>query len=155
MQTADQLPAKRGRGRPSKYTPELIAKAWKYVHHYAETGDVVPSLAGLSQELNLNRETVHAWANDKNKREFSNIVRDIKSQQERALINGGLKSEYNPTIAKLMLSKHGYTENNANNQGNSGITVQVNRGGVVLKSGGQTLEVSTDQTTGRTIDHED
>ena len=159
MQTADDIkPIKKSRkgigGRPSKYTPEVIRKAKDYIENYEQYGDSIPSIAGLSQELDIARETLQVWKNDKNKSEFSNIIKALSAAQERKLLNGGLNSSLNSTITKLVLSKHGYTENNSNNQGNSGITVQVNRSGVVLKSGGQTLEVQADDTPGRTIEHD-
>ena len=160
MQTAEALPAKQKKsrkgigGRPSKYTPEVLMKAKEYVENYENYGDTIPSIAGLCQEIDLSRETVHAWAKDKNKKQFSDIIKALSFAQERKLLNGGLTSQLNPTITKLVLSKHGYHDNPQGNQGNSGITVQVNRGGVVLKSGGQTLEVSTDaETTGTTLEH--
>ena len=158
MQTAEETKPVKSRkgigGRPSKYTPELLRKAREYVDSFEQTGDLIPSIAGMSQELDIARETLQVWKNDKNKSEFSHIMRDLESKQERVLLTNGLNSTFNTTIAKLVLSKHGYTENNANNQGNTGITVQVNRTGVVLKSGGQTLEVQADSAPGRTIEHD-
>ena len=140
-------------GRPSKYNPALISKARQYLDNYEQTGDEVPTLAGLAQEIDLSRETVHKWSNDRSKKEFSDIVRSIAYAQERKLINAGLTGKYNSVITKLLLGKHGYTENSDKNQGNSGITVQVNRGSVKLKSGGQELEIDTTEDTGRTIEH--
>ena len=79
-----------------------------------------------------------------------------KNEQELKLVNGGLTSQYNAPIAKLLLTKHGYTDNPQANQADTGIQVTVNRGSVTLKSGGQTLQVSTEQDTGpaeRVIEH--
>lgn len=34
----------------------------------------------------------------------------LGSEQEERLINNGLGGQYNPTIAKVLLTKHGYTD---------------------------------------------
>jgi len=159
MQTADDIkPIKKSRkgigGRPSKYTPELLMKANEYLNTYEELGHRIPTLAGLSLHIGINKETAQVWSKDKNKRQFSVLCDRIRMIQEQLLLDNGLDSTWNSNITKLVLSKHGYTENNSNNQGNSGITVQVNRSGVVLKSGNQTLEVHADDTPGRTIEHD-
>jgi len=141
-------------GRPTKYTAEVIRKATDYIENYESYGDTIPSIAGLAQEIELSRETIHTWAKDKNKKQFSDIIKALSYAQERKLLNGGLKAELNPTITKLVLSKHGYHDNPQANQGSSGITVNVNRSGVVIKSGGETLAIEADQPKGVTIDHE-
>lgn len=97
-------------GRPSIYTPELLAKARDYVENYADYGDLIPSIAGLACELKISRDTCHTWAKDEDKPEFSDIVRDISQYQERKLLSGGLSGDFNPTIAKLIMSKHGYSD---------------------------------------------
>jgi hypothetical protein len=98
-------------GRPSKYSDETCRKARLYVDGgYAELGDVVPQIAGLACVIGINRDTVYEWASDPEKKEFSDIVAGCLSTQERKLVNGSLKGELNPTITKLLLTKHGYTE---------------------------------------------
>lgn len=98
-------------GRPTKHTDEAIEKARAYVNGgYLKAGDVIPQIAGLAAELGIRRETVHVWANDPEKQEFSNIVAQCLGAQERHLLNGSLTGDLNPTIAKLILTKHGYSE---------------------------------------------
>lgn len=150
----DQPVKKHAGGRPTKYTPELLRKAAEYLEDYETYGDVIPSVAGLAQVIDVTRDRLHVWANDKNKKEFKYMMLKLKSIQEAALLSGGLSSKFNPTITKLVLSKHGYHDNPQANQGSAGITVNVNRGGVVIKSGGETLAIETDQPKGVTIDHE-
>lgn len=94
-------------GRPTDYTPELVKQAWDYVNRTEYTA--VPSVAGLCCEININRTTAYEWAKDSNK-EFSNILAKIAQKQESLLIEKGLKSEFNSTITKLMLTKHGYSD---------------------------------------------
>lgn len=97
-------------GRPTDYTPELVAKAWEYANGgWREVGDKVPSVAGLACEIGVRRETCHAWAKDPEK-EFSNILSVIAERQERELVNNGLEGVFNAPITKMMLSKHGYSD---------------------------------------------
>jgi hypothetical protein len=97
-------------GRPTDYTPEIIAAAWIYANGgWKDVGDLVPSVAGLACEIGIRRETCHAWAKEPNN-EFSNILKVIAEKQERALLNNGLSGAFNPPITKMMLSKHGYSD---------------------------------------------
>ena len=95
-------------GRPTDYTPELVEAAWDYALGNWQQ-DKVPSVAGLACAIGVRRETCHAWAKDKDK-EFSNILSKIAETQERVLINKGLDGQFNASITKLMLSKHGYSD---------------------------------------------
>ena len=96
--------------RPTDYTPELIAKAYDYLENYAEYGDLVPTVAGMACELNVRRETLHAWGRDADKPEFSHILTRVMEAQERKLVSGGLGGLFNPAITKMMLTKHGYSD---------------------------------------------
>lgn len=60
--------------------------------------------------LGIRRETVHAWRKDDDKQEFSNIVEEILAEQAKRLLEKGMSGDYNASIAKLLLSKHGYVE---------------------------------------------
>ena len=97
-------------GRPSKYTPELLEKAAKYMVAYKKEGDLIPSVAGLSLYLDIARSTVYDWAEDSDKEEFSDILGRILSKQESLLLNNGLSGDFNAQITKLVLGKHGYKE---------------------------------------------
>ena len=140
-------------GRPSKYNPELIMKSLEYLDTYQEKGHTIPTSAGLCLAIGISKETCNQWEKDKNKSQFSEVCRRIRLIQEQSLLDKGLEGTWNSNIAKLVLSKHGYTDNPQGNQGPAGITVQVNRGSVKLKSGGQELEIDTTEDTGRTIEH--
>ena len=97
-------------GRPTDYTPELVAKAWEYANGgWAERGDLVPSVAGLAALIGVSRVTCYDWAKDESK-EFSYILEKIGTEQERDLINGGLSGKFNAPITKMMLTKHGYSD---------------------------------------------
>jgi len=98
-------------GRPTKYNDEILAKARAYVDGgYIECGDVIPQMAGLAIELDISRETIYDWSDDPDKKEFSDIVAKCLRAQERKLLNGSLSGTLNSTIAKLILTKHGYSE---------------------------------------------
>ena len=99
--------------RPTDYTPQLLEKARDYLANYqVNYGDVVPQIAGLACALNVSRETIYAWSKEDDKEEFSDIVEQLRGNQERTLINGGLKGDLNASITKLALVKHGYQDQN-------------------------------------------
>lgn len=97
-------------GRPSLLDnkKELIDRIMDYIENHLEVGDVVPSIAGLACELMVTRETVYKWARDDN--DISDTLAILNQRQERLLTSGGLSSTMNPTITKLMLANHGYSE---------------------------------------------
>ena len=96
-------------GRPSKYTPELLDKANAYLEEvYIDRGDVVPSIAGLARYLDVSRETLRLWQHEHE--EFFAICKRLMAEQERLLLAGALTNEFNSTISRLMLTKHGYSE---------------------------------------------
>ncbi len=96
-------------GRPSKFGPDIIAKAKKYRDGgWVKEGDAVPQLAGLACYLKINRSTVQDWMAKYD--QFSAICDDIMVAQERALANGGLVGGFAAPITKMMLAKHGYQD---------------------------------------------
>lgn len=102
-------------GRPSIYSEEMVAKAQGYLEGFESIdpvldNEVIPTVAGLSIHLGISRDTVYDWAKQKDKEDFSYIVTQILASQESSLVNNGLRGSFNPTIAKLMLTKHGYSE---------------------------------------------
>lgn len=98
-------------GRPSEYNEEILAKANAYLDNYeTEYEHAIPSVAGLAKVLNKSRETLYDWAKQEDKKAFSDILRQIVSNQEFVLLNKGLKSEFNAAITKLALGKHGYSD---------------------------------------------
>ncbi|ENZ0174709.1 DNA-packaging protein [Providencia stuartii] len=95
-------------GRPSKFA-ESLAKAKEYLMGGYETvGDVIPSVAGLACYLGVSRKTVYEWV--KESTDLSDTLEGILAMQENKLINKGLNGDFNPTITKLMLANHGYSE---------------------------------------------
>lgn len=97
-------------GRPTVYSADLLKRARGYLTAYKDMGDAIPSIAGLACVLGVTRETCHTWRNDPDKSEFSDILAELLQRQERELVNRGLGGDFNSTITKLILSKHGYSD---------------------------------------------
>lgn len=97
---------KRPVGRPTKYTPELIAECYKYLEDY----NTIPSIAGLAVRLKVHRDTLHTWAKDDDKEEFSDIYEHLMALQEDELLRNGLNGNWNASMTKAILTKHGYSD---------------------------------------------
>ncbi len=111
-------PIKRSVGRPTSYTEEILLKTITYVESCNDIDEDkessikakvnLPSIEGLAYEIKINRDTIYEWC--KVNKDFSDIIDDLKAKQARILLNKGLSGEYNSTIAKVLLTKHGYRE---------------------------------------------
>lgn len=100
---------KRGRGRPSEYDDEKLAKTLEYLETHKLLGDPVPTIEGLCDELKVSKTTLYAWAEAHP--ELLDALERLKAKQGRLLQSGGLMSKYAPVITKLMLSaNHGMRE---------------------------------------------
>ena len=95
-------------GRPSLLTPELIAKAREYLFGYEEQGDVIPSVSGLACWLGVAKSSVYLYAQQND--DFSDTLDAIQAKQETLTLNKGMTGDFNPTIAKLVLANHGYSD---------------------------------------------
>lgn len=102
-------------GRPTDYTPKILKAAKEYADLASELAikadiqnTACPSIAELALTLKVARSTIYLWA--KEHPEFSDILERIMAAQEMRLTDNGLNGTYNPTIAKVMLTKHGYTD---------------------------------------------
>lgn len=129
-------------GRPTKYNRNVLDQTYEYINKWKSLGHKIPSIAGLAQVLDTDRETISEWASQDDKPEFSRMVRKLQSSQELALTENGLDGTYNSGITKLILSKHGYTDSD-NKQGVS-VNVTINRGSTEIEVKGQTLEIEND-----------
>lgn len=110
-------------GRPLTYSKDILDNAEKYlelcqdeeVEQEKKEGFVtykikakLPTKGGLARHLGVSRDTLYEWA--KEYKEFSYIMETLGAEQEDRLINSGLSGDYNPTIAKVLLTKHGYID---------------------------------------------
>ena len=99
------------RGRPTKYTPELLARAHAYLNGEWDDGvDVVPSHVALFLFLDISRSNGYDWATHDDKQEFSDILDKCMAMQQKILVSKGLSNDFNSAITKLMLGKHGIHE---------------------------------------------
>ena len=96
--------------RPTEYDSKVLELAEDYLESYGHLGEVVPTVVGLCRHINRARSTVYEWASHKDKSEFSDIVLRVSELQELDLVNGGLRGELNPQIAKTMMARHGYSD---------------------------------------------
>ena len=97
-------------GRPSKYNDQTVQKVADYMECWESLGDIIPSIAGLAVYLKVSRDSIHTWRNEEGKEEFSDMLDELLANQEKILISKGLDSSFNSTIAKLALTKHGYSD---------------------------------------------
>lgn len=96
-------------GRPTIYNEDILSKAREYLNNLP-TDEVIHSIEGLADFLDINRSTIYDWSKQEDKKEFSNIVDKILNLQGKTLINGGVSGKFNSSITKVMLTKHGYRE---------------------------------------------
>lgn len=113
--------------RPIEYRPEIVDKVKQYlkecvdeIEEYHKTrgekSDTyerivkvkIPTIEGLAVYLGVNRSTLYEWKDTY--KEFSDIIEELQAIQADRLLNNGLNGSYNSTIAKVLLTKHGYRE---------------------------------------------
>ena len=113
--------------RPTEYKEEFIGKVKEYlalcvdeVNEYHKTrGEKsdsydrlvrvrLPTIEGLAVFLGISKNTIYEWC--KVHKEFSDVIDELRETQADRLVNSGLSGDYNPNIAKVLLTKHGYRE---------------------------------------------
>lgn len=105
-------------GRPTIYNEEILTKVTEYIDSCKDIEEDkenkisrkvnIPTIEGLAVYLHINKDTIYTWR--KEKKEFSELIEVLLDEQAKRLVNNGLAGTYNPTIAKVLLTKHGYTE---------------------------------------------
>lgn len=68
----------------------------------------LPTIEGAAEYLGVDRNTLYNW--EEIYPEFLRVMGELRAKQARMLIENGLSGDYNPTIAKVLLTKHGYRE---------------------------------------------
>ncbi|WP_371865580.1 terminase small subunit [Neisseria yangbaofengii] len=84
-----------------------MAAAQIYIENLP-AGEALPTLAGLALYLGKNRSTLAEYT--RQSPEIAAVAEQVQTMQEIRLINGGLTGEYNAAFAKLLLTKHGYSD---------------------------------------------
>lgn len=117
-------------GRPTTYREEMPDLVMEYLKtrqdvyedvpkcENPETGAItytkrqkvsMPTLEGLSSFLGTTKTAMLSW--EKQFPKFHCALEEVRRAQHDRLMDKGLSGEYNPTIAKLVLSSnHGYAE---------------------------------------------
>ena len=107
-------------GRPTKLTPELTLKAYDYLKPNFD----LPTIEGLALELDITRDTLYQW--EKENEEFSYILGKLRLLQANKLIQKSITGQYNATISKMMLTKHGYVEKSETDVTSAGERIETN-----------------------------
>lgn len=104
--------------RPTLYSPEILEKTRQYILNCNDTPENkelnipkqvnLPTIEGLAYEIKINKDTIYAWCREHE--EFSDVIDDLRAKQAKSLMNNGLSGNYSPVIAKVLLTKHGYTD---------------------------------------------
>jgi hypothetical protein len=103
-----------------------VEAAKEYINGgYTAHNHAIPSIAGLSLVLGVTRGTIREWAN--NVDEFSTIVEHLLAKQEQELVSNGLAGTFNPSISKLILTKHGYSDKIEQEISGNGINLVINK----------------------------
>lgn len=129
-------------GRPSKYDPIFIEEVSKYLEerqdeiaeYHKTRGEKsdsfdrlvrvkLPTIEGFALFIGVNKTTLYEW--EKEHPEFSNALDHIRTKQQERLIDGGLSGDYNPMIAKLVLSANHNMREKTELTGQDGGPVQV------------------------------
>lgn len=97
-------------GRPTDYDEDMVQAVYDYLESYEGMGHVVPTIAGLSRVMKVSRDTIWRWSKDENKSQFSDAIAELEAEQELKTISGSMTGDYNATISKLILTKHGYSD---------------------------------------------
>ena len=112
--------------RPTIYSEEIVNEAWNYIGYSNDVHNAkgektevrLPTVEGLALHLEISRSTLYLW--QKEHEEFSDIIETLLQKQAQSLVNNGLHGSYNPTIAKVLLAKHGYKDEIKTEQQHSG-----------------------------------
>jgi len=95
-----ELPA--GPGHPTTYSAKMLQAAENYLKNHEETGDPVPTIEGLADELGKTFKTLYNWRD--HFPEFRELLERLSHKQGRLLQSKGLKKETDSGITKLLLS---------------------------------------------------
>ena len=95
--------------RPTIYSDDILTLAEDYRDNLPND-EVIHTVEGLADHIKIARSTIYKWSKEEGKEVFSDIVEAILNKQGKSLLNKGLTGEYNATIGKVLLTKHGYRE---------------------------------------------
>ena len=94
--------------RPTKYSQRMFDEAQDYIDNYSRHGHAIPSAVGLCKVLGVSRSTIYKWGDEYEA--FSDVLDALHERQELVVVNKSITGDYNSTISKLILTKHGYSD---------------------------------------------
>jgi len=97
----------------------MLEKAEEYLLTWVDKGQVIPSIEGLALHLGISRSILY------DRKEFSDILERLRQAQALVLFTQGLSKNFDSTLTKLMLSKHGYIEKSAQDITSKGESLSV------------------------------
>jgi hypothetical protein len=89
----------KGKGKQKAKTVQMLERKFRVR---------LPMLEGVALALDIQVPTIQEWR--KQYPEFSSLIAKVLQLQAQRLAENSLTGLYNPTIAKVLLSKHGYRE---------------------------------------------
>lgn len=92
-------------GRPTKLTDELKERMVAYL---ADCPNQVPSVVGMLKHLDVARSAFYRWR--EHDKFIDDFIETVSVHQEVTLIDKGLDGSFNPAIAKMLLTRHGYAD---------------------------------------------
>ena len=95
--------AKRGVGRPPKFTMKQIRELMVEFTQYIET-EIIPTVAGFAADHKLGKNYFYDRA------EFSELIKRCHSKREAGLERGAISGEINPTVAIFALKQLGWRD---------------------------------------------
>ena len=99
--------------RNLKQMKKHIADAEAYVDVVWKEEEAIPSIAGCALYMGVPQRTLRKWMDrsDANSWEpFPKLRDQLLAAQEVTLLTNGLRGTYTPTITKLVLHQHGYSD---------------------------------------------
>ena len=121
---------KRKVGRPTKYADDQTCKQVdQYLKENQDSYNEgklevkLPTLEGFAAHIGVHKDTLYEWV--KKYPEFSDSLSLVLAEQKTRLINMGLSGDYNPTMAKLILSANHGMSDKVDTMTTGGITIQL------------------------------
>lgn len=108
-------------GQPTLFDDHMVEGAREYLTTFDGDEEVsIPTRAGLSLHLGVSKSAIDRWEKTEEHPEglvsseiysqFRKELNRLRAIAEDKLIKKGLTGDYNAAITKLMLTKHGYSD---------------------------------------------
>ena len=96
-----------------KELKKLIVKAEEYVETAWKENEAIPSISGCALFLGVPRRTLRQWMDTDYlgcREPFPELRDKLLALQEVRLLSAGLQGTFTPSITKLVLHQHGYSD---------------------------------------------